>query len=167
MLWRSQFIPLLRGYNLEGYVNGSFPCPPATIPLSSSSAITTTITTSSSPSVGPNPAYIAWIQQDQILLGWILSSLSEYALSRVVGMTSSQQVWCALEKHYASRTKVRVHHLKLELQSLQKGDLSMSDYLQKAKTLADSLAAAAQDVSEEDLIEFILNGLGPDYNAKD
>ena len=53
--------------------------------------------------------------------------------------------------------------LKLELQTTKKGNLSMTDYLQKIKSLADSLAAAAQPIPELDLILHILGGLSPEY----
>lgn len=54
--------------------------------------------------------------------------------------------------------------LKLELQTMKKGDLSMTDYLQKAKILFDNLIAVSQHVSDSDLIGHILNGLGSEYD---
>lgn len=32
LLWRTQFMPLLKPYDLEGYVDGSLLCPPHTLP---------------------------------------------------------------------------------------------------------------------------------------
>ena len=54
--------------------------------------------------------------------------------------------------------------LKLELQTMKKGDLSMTDYLQKAKTLSDNLIAVSQNVSDLDIIGCILNGIGFEYD---
>lgn len=39
----------------------------------------------------------------------------------------------------------------------------MSDYLMHAKSLTDSLNAAGSNISEDDLIECLLDGLGPKY----
>ena len=56
LLCRTQFIPLLRGYGLEGYVDGSLPCPPR-------------ILTNDKTDDELNPAYTVGQKQDQILLG--------------------------------------------------------------------------------------------------
>nr|POF07385.1 hypothetical protein CFP56_37452 [Quercus suber] len=66
---------------------------------------------------------------------------------------------------FASKSRARIMQLKLELQTTKKGNLSMTDYLQKIKSLADSLAAAAQPIPEPDLILHILGGLSPEYES--
>lgn len=52
-------------------------------------------------------------------------------------------------------------NLKLQLQTLKKGNLSMKDYLMKMKTICDTLAACGQPISEEDQVLSILAGLRP------
>lgn len=103
LLWRTQFLPLLKGYELEGFVDGSNKCPAETL-------TNNTI----------NPEYIAWNKQDQILLGWLLSSLTESALAHVVGLQTSQAVWEALSKHFASKAQSRILYLKRELQNVKR-----------------------------------------------
>jgi len=51
--WRAQVLPLLRSRYLEGYVDGSIPCPPP-----------------------HHPAYHTWVAQDQAILSAIQSSLT-------------------------------------------------------------------------------------------
>ena len=46
--WRVQFQSLLFGYNLEGYIDGTFLCPPSTI------------ANSDDHTTSPNPAYWLW-----------------------------------------------------------------------------------------------------------
>lgn len=89
LLWRAQFLPLLRGYELEGYVSGALPCPPKFL-----SSTNTTI----------NPNYITWQKQDNILLGWILSSLTELVLA----LSTSTSVWQALDHMFASKSRARI-----------------------------------------------------------
>ena len=89
LLWRAQFLPLLRGYELEGYVSAALPCPPKFL-----SSTDTTI----------NPNYITWQKQDNILLRWILSSLTEPVLTQVVGLSTSASVWQALDRMFASKS---------------------------------------------------------------
>lgn len=39
----------------------------------------------------------------------------------------------------------------------------MSEYLIKIKSISDQLAAAGRKVDNEDLVLYVLNGLGPEY----
>ncbi|KAL5727460.1 hypothetical protein ACHQM5_000655 [Ranunculus cassubicifolius] len=68
LLWLTQFKPLLKGYGLEGYVDGSNACPPRILNPTDTDI---------------NPAYTNWQQQDQILLRWLLSSLTDPVLGFV------------------------------------------------------------------------------------
>lgn len=55
--------------------------------------------------------------------------------------------------------------LKQQFQNLKKGGLSFTDYLDKMKGIVDALEAISQPVSEYDLCNQILNGLGPEYDS--
>ncbi|XP_021806113.1 uncharacterized protein LOC110750147 [Prunus avium] len=46
---------------------------------------------------------------------------------------------------------------------LQKGTQTVDEYLRHAKSIADSLAAINEPVTNKDLVTSILRGLGPDY----
>lgn len=58
-----------------------------------------------------------------------------------------------------------VIQLKFQLQSIKKGDLTMSYYLQNIKNVCDNHAAAGAPVSDTDLIVHILNGLPSEYDS--
>ncbi|KAF6171299.1 hypothetical protein GIB67_036967 [Kingdonia uniflora] len=103
LLWLTQFKPLLKGYDLEGYADGTLVCPPRTL-----SNIDTTI----------NPTFLAWTKQYQIMFGWLLSSLSESVLAQVVGLDSSRVVWYALDKQFASKSRARKMQIRRELQTI-------------------------------------------------
>ncbi|KAL7584606.1 uncharacterized protein LOC111888168 [Lactuca sativa] len=55
--------------------------------------------------------------------------------------------------------------MKVQLQNLSKGSLSMIDYIQRKWSIADSLAENLHPVPEEDLISYILTGLDSSYAA--
>ncbi|XP_026415995.1 uncharacterized protein LOC113311371 [Papaver somniferum] len=55
--------------------------------------------------------------------------------------------------------------LRTQLNSLKKENIYIVQYLQKIKTIADSLAAIGEKVSDEDLMMFVLNGLGNKYDV--
>ncbi|OVA14795.1 hypothetical protein BVC80_1149g1 [Macleaya cordata] len=135
LLWLTQFKPLLKGYNLQGYIDGTLPCPPRTLPDSTE----------------VNPDFTKWEEQDQILLGWLLSSLSDTILSRLVGLSTSREVWSALEKRFAPKTCAHHMHLRRELQTLRKGNKTMQQYFSYAKQLFDALVASGNPITDNDL----------------
>lgn len=49
------------------------------------------------------------------------------------------------------------------MHNLRRENDSISAYVQKAKSLSDQLAALQHKVTEEDLVEAVLDGLGPAY----
>ncbi|XP_043687482.1 uncharacterized protein LOC122638694 [Telopea speciosissima] len=53
--------------------------------------------------------------------------------------------------------------LRYQLQTAKKGSLSVADYFNRVKGITDSLAAASHPVPDNDLILYILGGLGPGY----
>lgn len=80
LFWRTQVVLFLRGHDLIGFVDGSFPCLNAYL-----SAI-------EGASPRPNPDYDVWVRRDQSLLPMLLSSLSEEVMSLVVGGRTSKEV---------------------------------------------------------------------------
>ncbi|XP_043687904.1 uncharacterized protein LOC122639140 [Telopea speciosissima] len=104
-------------------------------------------------------------RQDQIILNWIISSLTKSALALIVRLTSSHASWSTLECTYASHSQARIMQLKYQLFQLKKGTPSMAEYLQRVKSLADNLAAAANPVPNSDIILSNLHGLGPNYES--
>jgi len=112
-----------------------------------------------------NSTFITWRRQDCIILSWIYSSLIPTIMAQIIGHTTSQSAWNALEKTFSSSSRARIMQLRLELQSTKKGSLPMIDYIMKVKGVVDSLAAIGEPVSEQDQVMNLLGGLGSDYNA--
>ncbi|KAF8394863.1 hypothetical protein HHK36_018800 [Tetracentron sinense] len=150
-MWISQVLPQLRGHQVLGYVDGSTPCPPRFL-IHADGSIPTL-----------NPAYDEWQRQDQLLLSWLISSLSVEVHAQVIGLSTSHDVWTSLETSYAAHSRARVLQLRMELQSLKKGPDSIQKYFQRAKTFAHQLALAGRPVCDEDLILSILAGLPSEY----
>ena len=53
--------------------------------------------------------------------------------------------------------------LKEEFTLIQHGTRSISEYLHAVKALADKIAIIDHLISDDDLILYVLNGLGPDF----
>jgi len=109
--WEAQFSAMLCGYELMPYVEGS-------VELSTPVAR----------------------QQDQLILSWLLTGISPTILPQVVSFRTSAGVWQCLRKLYASSTQTCQLHLRLQLQTIRKGNLSMEDFISRIVVLKDSLA---------------------------
>jgi hypothetical protein len=91
LLWKAQVIPILCGNGLLGYVQNQVPRPSQTIIGEDGVSWT-------------NPAAAIWLHTDQLILGWISSSLSDGPLSQVISSESSHDAWHVLETLYGSYT---------------------------------------------------------------
>lgn len=132
ILWRSQVIPAIRGHNLEAFIDGTSFCPPEFLEDGDED---------SSPRTS-NPEHTIWQQQDQLLLSWLLSSMTEGILGHVVGHTTSRSVWQALQRVFSSQSRARLLQLRSSLQTTRKGATCMVDYLLLMKNIADNLSSA-------------------------
>jgi gag-polypeptide of LTR copia-type len=150
--WKFLILPHARGHDLLGFLDGSCPPPSSTIFISDG-------TTS------PNPAYTSWMCQDQLLLVWLLSSISENVISQVIHRATSTDLWSELNLWYSSQSLARMMDLKMQLHSLQKDHLSMQSYLNQKKYLADRLRLIGSPVSDANLQVYILHGLSIEYDS--
>lgn len=153
LLRKAQFLPYLRSQQLLGYVDSSSVCPGPLISQMKETRATHV----------PNPAHQNWLQHDRLVLSALFSSLSENVLSQVILLSTSLEVWSTREIMFASRTQVQaqVMQIKIHLATTKKKDTA-ANYFNKMKQLANTLAAIAQLLAEEELITYILVGLDSD-----
>jgi hypothetical protein len=78
LAWQCQIISLLHGYDLYKFIDPTFSPPEQTIIRFGQ--------------VEVNPEFLAWRKQDQILLGWLRSSLSESLLGQTASATSAAKL---------------------------------------------------------------------------
>lgn len=150
LLWRSQFVPILVANDLYGYVDGSI-LPPPKIKKSAEGKETS------------NPEFLSWRKTDQFVLSCINATLTQGILAQVLGDFTAYEVWQSLHSMFLEQSQARFDLLKGDIQSIQKGTASMSEYLNRLKHLADSLAAIQHPVPDKELVGHALNGLGTDY----
>ena len=63
------------------------------------------------------------------------------------------------------KSKARVLQWRLLLQTTKKGGGSFEDYILKMNDMATSLIAAGQQISDDELVLYILGGLGLEYES--
>ncbi|KAL5790173.1 hypothetical protein ACOSQ2_005061 [Xanthoceras sorbifolium] len=135
--WRSQFENLFSGYGLMGYLDGTKPCPPATIAAS---------TSTEQPSA--NHDHQIWLCQDRLLLHAIQVSC---------------MAWNKLEATYANRSNIRKLGLLDSLTNVTLADKSVADYMQGIKNILDNLKLIGHPVDDGAIVIHTLNGLRPAY----
>lgn len=72
------------------YVDGTFNPPPSLLPNNNE----------------PNPAYTSWVLQDQTILSWIISIVTEQAFAQIIGHETSHFAWKALSTIYESTSQI-------------------------------------------------------------
>ncbi|KAL2517992.1 Glutamate receptor [Abeliophyllum distichum] len=157
LLWKNVIMPIVRGHGLEGYLMGTNECP--------HQIISTQITIEAGVMVrsSPNPEYSRWMSVDQLLMGWLYSSMSSEIVMRVMGCNSSSELWRAINENYGILNRSRVTFLTSELQRMRKGSMSMDQYLSSIKQLADNLEIAGNKIEHTDLVTQVLAGLDEEY----
>jgi len=152
LTWSALFAPIFRRYNLTGMVDGSVPPSPQFV---------TTATGDST----LNPAYVTWFENDQNILIWINSTLSDSLIPYTVGVNSSRDLWAKLESRLATASQSHIHELRSRLRTLTKGDSSATQFLQQIEAIADALASAGAPIDDSELISVILHGFPSEYDS--
>jgi hypothetical protein len=156
LYWQTQVLPSLRGARVMGLLDGSDAAPPKFLEVEDEHKKKTTV---------PNPAFDVWIAKDQQVVGFLVNSLSEDVLAHVFGLEHAADVWKALNDLYGSQSKSRVSSLRGAMTNTNKLDLTAQQYISKMKGFASELAAAGKKVYDEELKDYILNGLDANFNS--
>jgi hypothetical protein len=90
--------------------------------------------------------------------------MSEEILPDVVTAKTSKAVWDTLQRQFASATRAHTVQIRVELATTKKRDLLAADYFRKVKGLATELAVADAGHAADEVIAYLLAGLGPDYD---
>ncbi|KAK0581443.1 hypothetical protein LWI29_013886 [Acer saccharum] len=151
LLWTAQLRPFLIGHGLFQFVDGTSPAPPLLIPAADDAA------------ADPNPAYLQWFQRDQLVVSYLVATMTEPMLSLIVGKSTALEMWLCLKDNFSQQSVANAANIRFQLMDMSKGTKSISAYLQHAKSLSDSLAAICEPVSSSDLVTAVLRGLGSDY----
>ncbi|KAF7831612.1 Retrovirus-related Pol polyprotein from transposon TNT 1-94 [Senna tora] len=145
--WRMLALATIRGHNLYNFLLGGKHIPPKFA------------STEHQKKDEVSEDYINWECQDQLLLSWMLNSMSDNMVSKMVGCDHSYQLWNKIQESFCSSTRPRERQLRTKLRNTKKGSSTMSEYLLKIKKIVDSLTAIGSPISTHDHIESIFDGL--------
>ena len=150
LLWKSQLLPFLESQGLLGQVDGTLVPPPLV---------------DSPTSQTPSNKHLAWKAADQRLLSLFLSSFTEEAMAEAVGLSTSYEVWIALENTFSHCSKAREIRLKDDLQLMKRSTYPVTAYARAFKALCDQLHAIGRPVDGTDKVHWFLHGLGLDFSS--
>ena len=162
IVWRTQILTSIKRNGLEDFVNGNQVCPE--IFFSSTSSVAGFSTGTENQEI--NPAYTMSIKTDQLILSWMLSSIQPNLLTTVIHCSTAKELLDTLTSMFVSQSQARITPLKLQIQTLKKGSMSIIDYFTKMKRISDSLALAGKPVEVNDFVQHVLTRLdSSDYES--
>jgi hypothetical protein len=156
LLWKAHVLPVVRGERLEGYLTGVAKMLDEFI-----------ITTDGDKEVKtPNLAHENWVVVGQQILSFLLSSVTRDVLQQVsTCKTAAAAAWNTIERSFGSLTRMRAVNTRLALATTQKGNMSMTEYINKLCALGDEMVSAGKPLYDEDMVSYILVGLDIEFNS--
>lgn len=151
LTWRSQIEPIVDGYGLTQHLDSAIAIPDQNLVINGRSI--------------PNPTYASWRMQDRLLLGWLRSTISGDVLAQHVSYQMAASLWSALHCIYSAISVARVMELRRRLQTTTRGGQSCNTFFETMRGIVDQLATVGEPVSDADLVCYVLNGLGSEFNS--
>ncbi|XP_021986502.2 uncharacterized protein LOC110882922 [Helianthus annuus] len=82
---------------------------------------------------------------------------------RQTGTSSASELWSVIEETFFQQLFAKQMQLRTQFQVLKQNDLSIIDYCDKAKHLADSLKVAGDSITDSSLVLQVLHGMNHDF----
>ncbi|PNX94499.1 retrovirus-related Pol polyprotein from transposon TNT 1-94, partial [Trifolium pratense] len=152
LLWNQQVNGVITAHNLHRFVVNP------EIPLQYAS-VTDRLDGKSS------DEYQKWLFKDQTLFTWLLSTISDGVLPRVLHCKHAHEVWDTIHKYFNSVLKARARQLRSELKNTKKLARSVNEYLLRIKSIVNSLIAVGDVVTVQEQADAILEGLPEEFNS--
>ncbi|KAG8484033.1 hypothetical protein CXB51_023002 [Gossypium anomalum] len=150
--WQQQIRLILRGYGLFGFLDGSVMAPTRFIPSADGSLVV-------------NPSVLVFDQQDSLLTSWLLSTIGSSFVASFTDVRTARDVWIMANNLFKADSSTKQSHLRHELHSLRKGNLSVRAYVNKITSLCALLAASSSHISEAERTAVLLTGLSSEFDA--
>ena len=86
-------------------------------------------------------------------------------MAEAVGLSTSHEVWTALENTFSHCSKAREIRLKDDLQLMKRSTCLVTAYARAFKVLCDQLYTIGRPVDGIDKVHWFLHGLGLDFSS--
>jgi hypothetical protein len=155
MLWKGLTVPTLVGAGLHDHLDGTAVAPTKTIKEGTGDAAVNI----------PNPEYSCWWVTDQRVLSFLLGSKEPIIACLLIGCMSAMDVWATVHWLYRMQSRANVCQVRRQLQSLRKEGMPAAHYMQQMKALGDVMVAASSPLSNDELVDYIITGIGKEFNT--
>ncbi|XP_026451202.1 uncharacterized protein LOC113351428 [Papaver somniferum] len=112
-----------------------------------------------------NPSYVAWCDGDNTLILWLQSTIFDFVVFYVVIVESARELRCSIESRFDHTSTKHVIQIHTKLQTLKLGSGPMATYLGEIKKLTNQLSVSGSEISNDELMVLVLNGIGQEYNS--
>jgi len=92
------------------------------------------------PSVNAGIEYHAWICCNNMILSWILNSVSKEIAASIIYIDTCHGMWIDLKEHFSQKNGPRVFQLEKSISALSHDNYSVSSYFTQLKSLWDELS---------------------------
>lgn len=100
-----------------------------------------------------------WIMIDQSVVNWLYTIISSTLVKIVMQPDdTAYSVWHTIERVFKDNQVSRAVYLEAEFRSLQQGEMAVTQYCTKLKSLADQLHVVGQLVKEDNQVVNMLCG---------
>lgn len=107
----------------------------------------------------------AWHKRDALVKLWLYGTLAKPLFKTTFKKGgNAHDVWTRIENQFRNNKEARVMQLDCDLRSKEIGDLSIHEYCQQLKSVADLLANLESPVSDKTLVMYMLNGLNEKFD---
>lgn len=107
-----------------------------------------------------NPEY----SKDKLVLSWITSTSFPSTKTILIPCTLDHEASSLLGKWISPLSKIHIHTICDQIRTFKKDSKNpITEYLMHPKSLFISLTAASSTMTDEELIEYVLDGLGHEY----
>lgn len=86
-----------------------------------------------------DPLYLPWVRCNNLVLTWIIYSVSNEIASNIRYVNTAKEAWDKLKVRYAEPDNVRIFQIQQELSHLMQGQLTVSEYFTKLSGLLEEL----------------------------
>ncbi|KAF5442944.1 hypothetical protein F2P56_035549 [Juglans regia] len=86
-----------------------------------------------------SPLFPLWALCNNMILSWILNSLSKEIAASVIYVDSASDMWSDLQERFSQSNGPRIYQLQKSIASLMQNDLYVSAYFTQMKGLWDEL----------------------------
>jgi hypothetical protein len=106
-----------------------------------------------------------WHHMDCTVKSWLYGTVSPDLIEAVsTASPTSRSIWLGLEDQFIGNKETRAILLDAEFRTLVQGDLSITDYCNKMKRMADALGTLGEPVLDRTLVLNVLRGLNERYS---